>query len=426
MQKITVSISDAMYLLRDVYMQRDEKPAVFIRGPVGFSKSSRILDLLHAWQMTDPDFGACWLNASNVPSIMSYSGWPRPHDGVLAATAMPVLFQPNPSMGLRGAFVYDDKLKPYEDGSFEALQHSVLDGWVARRRGCVVIDEATKPPEETHFAVQAQLAYEGSTGMWAVPTSGWLRIFIGNRVEDNSNDYPMPATFDNRVVCMEITAGYDDVAPHWTEIGMHPFFQNFAAAFSSLVLKEEVPKLGGQFSTPRSWTEAWLDVMSFCRSIGVPTFDETPDWPCYRADDEMLAGILNPAQAEDDLKRYANLITGIISFRVGHEVAGQFVDFVAHTHEAPTYDEIVNAPITARVPQHPGVLHYTLEMLVVNAHMQDMPELVQYMARWPKALRQIWCTKLIAKHPIGVLKQREFARFMRENGDGARVALDAA
>lgn len=426
MQKIQVSISDAFMLIEQVYMKRDVKPAVFIRGPVGFSKSSRFLAMIHRLQDADPEFGACWMNASNA-TLMTYTGWPRPHGGLLSATSMPELFQPKVFMGLRGAFVSSAGPCPYPENSVEAMQHRLLDGYVARPRGIVVVDEATKPPEENHLAVQAQLAYEGSTGMWSVPITGWLRVFVGNRVEDNSNDYPMPSTFDNRVVAMEITAGYDDVASHWAEIGMHPFFQNFAAAYPELVLRQEVPRQGGQFSTPRSWTEAWLDVMALCEhKMGIPTFDETPDWPCYRADDEMLAGILSPAQDNPQLKGYANLITSIVAFRVGHEVAGQFVDFVAHTHEAPSYDEIVDDPAQARVPNHPGVLHYTLEMIIHHVNLQDMPELTEYMRRWPKALRQIWCTRLIAKHPIGVLKQPAFSRFMRENGDGARVALDAA
>lgn len=425
MQTIKVSITDAMMLL-DVYMRREIKPAVFIRGPVGFSKSSRIIAKMIAWQNADEEFGGCYTNAS-AAHLMTYTGWPRPHGGVLSATSMPELFQPKPEMGLRGAFKFVDGQNPFPAGSAEAIQHDMLCGFVARKHGCVFVDEATKPPEENHFAVQAMLAYDASTGQWSLPKDGWLRVFVGNRVEDRSNDYPMPATFDNRVVCMEIEAGYDDAAPYWTDVGMHPAFLNFAGAYPDLVLRQEVPKQGGQFSTMRSWTEAWQDVMAFCQSIGIPHYDRAPeDWPCYRADDEMLAGLLSPAQNDETFKRWANLITSIISFRVGPEIAGQFVDFLAHTHEAPTYDDIVDDPANARVPNHPGVLHYTLEMIVHHVNMQDMEELTTYMARWPKALRQIWCTRMISKHPIACLKQMTFSKFMRANGDGARVALEAA
>jgi hypothetical protein len=431
-----MSMTKAARRIRNVYSKRPGGAAVLLIGQPGMTKSATILALGRELQAQDPDFGMCYVNASGLQSI-DYVGWPLQSNGLVSANSVPLIFQPQPNLGLRGAY----PALCEEDERYISSNKITLDDLKPYPRGIIIVDEASKVSGEDVMASQSMLAHEGRTGMWWVPVGGdaaaWVRVFIANRQEDNSNDLPFPATFDNRVARIEVTMDFNDVRPHWEAIGMHPWFQRFAAANASLVFSQSVPAQGGQFGSARSWTEAWYDVNAYLEhDIGIPDMrlpdpDDatypTIEWPCYYPDDGLFSTVLDPSTKEEDVPgvtEWANEIFDMIASRCGSVIAGQFTDFVAHMNERPTYDEIVSDPTNCKLPTHPGVLHYTLEMILSEIHLDDMDDLVKYLRRMPRALGSIFCTRMLTKFPLGLVKRRSFHDFMTFIGDGGRAALD--
>ncbi len=421
---LKMNIRKFTQMLRTVYLNRRPAPAILLRGAPGMSKSALAIALCREMQAADPEFGACYMNASNGQAV-DWMGWPLQGNGVLSANSVPTLFQPVPHLGLRGAF-------PALHYSSTDIQQLVLDDLrKAYPRGIIIVDEASKVASEADMATLAMLAHEGRTGMWGVPVDGWLRLFIANRQEDNSNDLPFPATFDNRVATFDVHANYSDVQPYWTEMGMHPWFMGFAAANTSLVLSDAVPAQGGQFSTVRSWTEAEADVMAFLEHECGIQHQQLDDgslkpWPKYYPDEKTLADLLAVDREEPEIKELADDLITIIASRCGVVVAGQFADYVAHMSERPTYDQIVDDPQAAPMPNHGGVLHYVIEMLLREINLADMDEVIDYMERpgMPKALGAIFCQRMMAAYPFELTKKKSYMRYMNSLGLSARLGLD--
>lgn len=420
-----ISIRKLALRIKRAYMKRKPCPALLIKGPPGMAKSAIMIALALELQELDAQFGACYVNGSNMQSV-DMVGWPLQQNGILAANSIPTLFQPVPHLGLRGAF----------PAVHDRSNNLSLDTVLPYPRGLLIFDEASKVAGEDVMASLAMLAHEGRTGFWGVPIDGWVRVFIANRQEDNSNDLPFPATFDNRVAVFEVSGTYEDVAPHWEAIGMHPWWRGFASANASLVMAQSVPASGGQFSTIRSWTEAWYDCAAVMEhEIEIPhqhvyiegTDEPQPKpWPCFYPDEETLTNILSPAQDNEEVKGWAADIVGTIASRCGSAVAGQFVDYVAHMAERATYEDIVSDPENAPIPLHSGVLHYTIEMLLQEIHLDDIDYVVRYLGRpdMPKALAAIWCQRMLRQHPFALTKRKAFTQFMNSIGPSARFALD--
>lgn len=393
--------------------------AVHIEGSPGNGKSSMALDWSRIMQDMDAELGVSYLNGSNAQSI-HLEGYPM-QNGFLSASTVPLLFQPKPELGLRGAFpalcptalVHKSaKVKPVAlDVAYStALNRTQLTTYP---RNIVVLDEFTKLRTPDDMATGAMLAYEGRTGQWGVDPANSLRLFIANRAQDQSRDMQPPATYYDRVAWYEVYLAFADVAPHWQKKGMLQVFIDFAGAHTDLVMARKVPSGKVQFSTARSFEQAHKECVAYCKNElqydpadGLPIFaPETQD----QEEQTWMADFLN-----------------IISARCGDAVRGAFQSFYLALDQLVNYDDIARDPMGTFIPTHAGVTNALLNNIVANADLRDLKAIGTYVCRseFPPSLAKTLCVRLTNKFPrVALAANADFMNLCNRLGVGATMGF---
>jgi hypothetical protein len=416
-----IRITHAIDHIKNVYLKRGG--AVLIRGGSGIGKSSRLVSLAKELQDSNANYGATYYNWANA-TAPDVQGWPRPGAGPLSTTAMPALFQPVPHLGLRGGFPAALDPGLLNKGTTNKLYQLL---GMEPYPNCISInDEIGNVSSEDVFAIANMLALEGRTGAWGLPPNS-LRIFITNRADEHHSVLTPPGTFFSRVATLDVYATFADAEPHWTSIGMHPWWISFAEQMPDLAMADKPPEVAGPYGNIRSWTEAWEDIKVFLRDeIGIPQDEAHENDTNYWPEEESVCGLLNPRASDDEQIHYlARMFMVTIAARCGARAAGAFVDFVAHISERPTYAQIVADPMRAPMPRHHGVLYWTVRMLVKTINIKDMYEVVEYLSRSevPSALRAVWANKMVECNPLGLARNKVFMEFVNNCGDAARISL---
>lgn len=405
----TVTLTDMAWRIRNMYAPTGEC-AIFV-GPPGMGKTGKTASLLRDMQDEDDDFGACYFNLSSAitPDV---TGLPKITNGPLTNYGVPLIFQPNDTFGLRGAFpaLNDPEADPRSpEFSWRALK--------PYSRGVVVLDEIGKIAEEAVFAKLAQILGDRSTGQWSLP-EGWSVIGFSNREEDMSGDLAIPMHTGNRVSRYAVRTRLEDVIDHWIEIGMHPKFRAFAAANPSLVLSDSVPTNREQFSTARSYTKAWVLATRYCEAIGMPDANaDDPTAPYEPTVFPVLGDVTDPS-----LAKAAAGFTTTIAARCGAPVALAFTDFLLHSNEQPTAQEVLDHPTKAKMPEHAGVLHATIEMLLSDIPFDKADRAFTYVRRFQnKAMRAVYTARFAKKFGSRALNLKGWQEMSAECGQAGRI-----
>lgn len=115
--------------------------------------------------------------------------------------------------------------------------------------GILFFDELSAAPPLVQASLY-QLVLDRRVGEYVLP-DGWRIVAAGNRQEDRSVVFRMPAALANRFVHLDFEVDYDDWRAWAVGNGVHPLLIGFLGLRRELLIK--VPDGVRAFPTPRSW-----------------------------------------------------------------------------------------------------------------------------------------------------------------------------
>jgi hypothetical protein len=127
--------------------------------------------------------------------------------------------------------------------------------------GILFFDELSAAPPLVQASLY-QLTLDRRVGEYVLP-DGWRIIAAGNRAQDGSISFRMPAALSNRFVHVEFEVDFHDWRNWAVQAGIHPLVLGFLSTRRELLFDMKTSTDRG-FPTPRSWTMA-SDVL---RGIG--------------------------------------------------------------------------------------------------------------------------------------------------------------
>jgi hypothetical protein len=174
-------------------------------------------------------------------------------------------------------------------------------------RGLLFFDELNAAPPLVQASLY-QLTLDRRVGEYTLP-DGWSIIAAGNRAEDRSVTFRMPAALANRFVHLDFEIDFDDWRAWAFAAGIHPLVTSFLSVRRELLFDMTLPERG--YPTPRSW-----EIVS----------------------DALKAG--------GTLKAVRDVVLGIVG-------EGASIEFLAHCDQAVTEEAILailDAPQSASLP----------------------------------------------------------------------------
>src|SRR6478752_2297615 len=115
--------------------------------------------------------------------------------------------------------------------------------------GVLFFDELNAAPPLVQASLY-QLTLDRRVGEYVLP-QGWKIIAAGNRAEDRSVTFRMPAALANRFIHLDFEADFEDWRTWATSAGLHPLVIGFVATRRELLLDMRNAERG--FPTPRAW-----------------------------------------------------------------------------------------------------------------------------------------------------------------------------
>lgn len=115
--------------------------------------------------------------------------------------------------------------------------------------GILFFDELNAAPPLVQASLY-QLVLDRRVGEYALP-DGWRIVAAGNRAEDASVTFRMPAALANRFVHIDFEIDFDDWRVWAVDAGVHPLVIGFLGTRRELLFDMARPERG--FPTPRSW-----------------------------------------------------------------------------------------------------------------------------------------------------------------------------
>jgi hypothetical protein len=115
--------------------------------------------------------------------------------------------------------------------------------------GILFFDELSAAPPLVQASLY-QLTLDRRVGEYVLP-DGWRILAAGNRAEDASISFRMPAALTNRFVHLEFEVDFDDWRAWAVTAGIHPLVLGFLATRRELLF--DMRNADRAFPTPRSW-----------------------------------------------------------------------------------------------------------------------------------------------------------------------------
>jgi hypothetical protein len=115
--------------------------------------------------------------------------------------------------------------------------------------GVLFFDELNAAPPLVQASLY-QLTLDRRVGEYVLP-AGWRMIAAGNRAEDRSVTFRMPAALANRFIHLDFEADFEDWRSWASTTGIHPLVIGFLSTRRDLLLDMQNSERG--FPTPRAW-----------------------------------------------------------------------------------------------------------------------------------------------------------------------------
>jgi hypothetical protein len=117
--------------------------------------------------------------------------------------------------------------------------------------GILFFDELNAAPPLVQASLY-QLVLDRRVGEYTLP-DGWAIVAAGNRAEDRSVVFRMPAALANRFVHVELEASFDDWSEWASSAGVSPVVISFLAVRRELLAPKSNESGSVAFASPRSW-----------------------------------------------------------------------------------------------------------------------------------------------------------------------------
>jgi len=188
------------------HILKTEWPA-FIWGPPGVGKSSIVKEIARDYNKNLIDIRASLLDPTDLRGI--------------------------PTVKNDIAFWCPPSFLPYDQDS----------------EGIIFFDELNAAPPLVQASLY-QLTLDGRIGEYVLP-KGWKIVAAGNRAEDHSITFRMPAALANRFIHLDYEVNFEDWRKWAIQEDINPLIVSFLSLRQELLFKMEKAERG--FPTPRSW-----------------------------------------------------------------------------------------------------------------------------------------------------------------------------
>jgi hypothetical protein len=198
-----------------------------------------------------------------------------------------------------------------------------------KSKGLLFFDELNAAPPLVQASLY-QLTLDRCVGEYRLP-DGWSILAAGNRAEDRSVTFRMPAALINRFVHLDYEVDFEDWRD-WAVVNkMHPLVVGFLSTRRELLFNMEKPDK--PFPTPRSW--------------------------------EMVSDILN---SQDSFKDCQDIILGV----VGEGAMMEFIGYCESAISEEIIEKIIADPSSAKLPKKLGDQYALISYLSFNLDKKDV------------------------------------------------------
>ncbi|MDA9260914.1 MoxR family ATPase [Puniceicoccaceae bacterium] len=132
-----------------------------------------------------------------------------------------------------------------------------------KSKGILFFDELNAAPPLVQASLY-QLTLDRRVGEYVLP-DGWRIIAAGNRAEDASVTFRMPAALANRFIHLDYEVDFEDWRTWAIDRGIHPHVVSFLSTRQELLFNMDNTTRG--FPTPRSW-EMVSDILETSKDNG--------------------------------------------------------------------------------------------------------------------------------------------------------------
>jgi hypothetical protein len=197
--------------------------------------------------------------------------------------------------------------------------------------GILFFDELNAAPPLVQASLY-QLTLDRRVGEYELPV-GWRMVAAGNRAEDRSVTFRMPAALANRFIHLDFEADFEDWRTWAVSESLHPLVIGFVSTRRELLLNLGNTDRG--FPTPRAWQMV----------------------------SDALQALGNPLEAAD-------VLLGI----VGEGAATEFLAYARNSLSEEAITAILDNPITAELPARLGDLYALLAYIASRAREKAIVE----------------------------------------------------
>ena len=240
--------------------------------------------------------------------------------------------------------------------------------------GILFFDELNAAPPLVQASLY-QLTLDRRVGEYELPP-GWRIVAAGNRAEDASVVYRMPAALANRFVHLDFEVDVDDWVAWAMEAQIHPLVIAFIRTRRELLL--DMKNLERAFPTPRAW--------------------------------EMLSDVVNRMGSP---KEAADTLIGV----VGEGAALEFIGFCERSLTERTLLKILKSPEEAKLPTGVGELYALISY--VSARAKDdavLDSAARLLARLSPELAVLLIGDILRVNPA-LTRKPGYLDFIRQHGD---------
>lgn len=251
--------------------------------------------------------------------------------------------------------------------------------WMPRagdpEHGILFLDEFKQSQHDVQKP-SAELLLNGRVNESWLPIT-YMVLAASNREKDRSGVQKELMFVSNRRMLLKIRPDLDSWVD-WAERrgDIHWIAIAFAKHRPNLIFQDEVPEKSGPFCSPRSFVKSQYLI------------DELPQ----------------------------DLFVDAVSGYIGEGAAAEFCSFMRVVDELPSFDEIVAAPGTCKLPKsdRPDAQFATMQMIAHRVDDATATPAFNYLKRMPEEF-QVAGLKATLKRQPQVLNNKDFAQWVKDN-----------